>query len=178
MNREASRPCARQRRGGRRGLEADGEKHDVLFGIEACQLQRVGGRIHDADVHPASFVLERAALGPGDAHHVTESGKDYVRILRDGQAVVDASHGKHADRTAGPMDQFDIFRKNILKPKAIDGVRVAATDFHDVDRTAATALISDLGDESANFLQQKLRLLRISEFVDVFHGVFFLFVFG
>jgi hypothetical protein len=29
------------------------------------------------------------------------------------------------------MDQFDIFRKNILKPKAIDGVRVAATDFHE-----------------------------------------------
>ena len=52
-------------------------------------------------------------------------------LLRDGQAVVDASHGKHADRTAGTMDQFDIFRKNILQTEAIDGVRVAAADFHE-----------------------------------------------
>jgi hypothetical protein len=54
---------------------------------------------------------------------------------------------------------------------------VAAADFHDVDGTAATALISDLGDENANLFEQKPRLLRISEFVDVFHVVFFLFVF-
>ena len=133
-----------RQRGGRGGsLKSNGEKHDVLFGIEAGQLQRVGGRIHDANIHAAGLVLERAALGPGNAHHVAEGGEDYIRMLRDGQAIVDASHGQHADRTAGPVDQFDIFRKNVFEAEAIDGVRVAAADFHEAVMPVATGQTAD-----------------------------------
>jgi hypothetical protein len=51
---------------------------------------------------------------------------------------------------------------------------VAAADFHDVDRATAFTSLLNLGDENANFLEQKPRLLRISEFVDVFHVSSFL----
>jgi integrase len=136
-----------QRQRGRRSrsLEPDGEKHDVLLGIEASQFQRVGWRIHDADVHPAGFVLERAALGPRNAHHVAEGGEDYVGLLRNGQAIVNAPHGKHADRTAGPVDQFDILRKDVLEAEAIDGVRVTTADFHQ-------AVVPVAAGQAADFL--------------------------
>ena len=98
----------RESGGGRRGFKADGEKHHVLFGIFSRELQSVGRGIDDADVHAARFVFERTAVGAGDAHHVAERGEDDVGILGDREAVVDASHGQHADGAAGAMDQLDV----------------------------------------------------------------------
>ena len=62
----------------------------------------------------------------------------------DGQAIVDAAHGKHAHRAAGTVDQFDVGRQQILQAEAVDGVGVAAADFHDavVPRGSARRRIS------------------------------------
>ena len=45
--------------------------------------------------------------------------------------VVDSSHGKHADRTTRPVDQFDVGRQQILQAKPVDGVSVSAAYFHE-----------------------------------------------
>src|SRR4029077_12769300 len=61
-----------KRRGRRRSLETDGKKHYMLIRIEAGKLQSVGWRIYNPNVHSTRFVLERAALGSGDAHHIAK----------------------------------------------------------------------------------------------------------
>ena len=50
-----------------------------LSGFVSRQLQRVGRRIDDADVHAARLVFERAAVRARHAHHVAERGEDHVR---------------------------------------------------------------------------------------------------
>jgi hypothetical protein len=62
------------------------------------------------------------------AHHVAKSSEDYIWLSRDREAVVDASDGQHAHRTARPVNQIDIFGQHILQSKAINGMRVAAVD--------------------------------------------------
>ena len=97
-------PLQREGGGGRGGLEADGEEHHVPFRIILRELERIGRRIDDPDVHSARFVFERAPLRAGHAHHVAESCKDHAGVLRHTQAIIDAPHGQDADRTAGTMD--------------------------------------------------------------------------
>jgi hypothetical protein len=147
---------------------------DRTIGIFFCDAQRVEWRVDHAHVGALRFCLEQAFFRSGHAHRVAESGEDHAGHVGECDAVVDSSHRQHANRTAGAVDQLDTVGQHCLHTVAEDGVRMSAANLHDVDGAAATSLISDLGDESANFLQQKLRLLRISEFVDVFHVVFFL----
>ncbi len=120
----------RKRGGGSGGLEADGKKHYMLVGIETGKFQRISRRIDDADIHPARLVLERTTQGPGNAHHVAEGRENYIGLLRNRQTIVNASHGKDAYRAARPVNQFDIFRKNIFQPEAIDCMGVTTANFH------------------------------------------------
>ena len=130
----------RERGGRRRGLKTDGEKHDVLVGIEPGQLQRIGRRIHDANIHAAGLVFERAALGSGDAHHVAEGGENYIRLLRDGQgrrrffpweARRPGSRGRESTRCfpeeylSGRSDRWHEYVRRRL-PSCGSGVRVPA----------------------------------------------------
>ena len=102
-------------RGGRRGgFKSDGEEHHVLFGIVLGQFQRVGGRVDDADVHAARFVLQRTAVRAGNSHHVAERGEDDIGLRGDGESVVNAAHRKHAHRAARTMHQLDVLGKQIL----------------------------------------------------------------
>ena len=157
----------RQRRRGRGGLESDGEKQHVLFGIGLRQLQRVGRRVDDAHVHPARLMLQRAAVRAGHAHHVAERGEDHVVAFSHGQPIVDPPHRQDAHGAAGPVDQFDIGRQQVLQTEAIDGVRVPAADLHQP--------VVPLGIvEAANLRHCLMDQLRFAKFVDKSHHSVFL----
>ena len=119
--------CSR-RRG---GLKTDGKKHYVFQWIHFRELESIRRRIDDSDVDAARLVLERAALGSGNPHHVAEGGENHIRIRCDRQGVVDPPHRQNANGAAGPVDQLDILRENIFQPETVDGVRVAAADLHE-----------------------------------------------
>ena len=84
-------------------------------------------------------------------------------LLRDGKTVVDSSHGKHADRAAGAVDQFDVFRKDIFQAEAIDGVSMSAADFHHAVVALGTG-------EAANFLGRLRNQFGFAELVDESHA--------
>ena len=134
----------------------------MLLGIHFCELDRIGRRIDDANIHPSRLVLERAAVGAGNSHHVAESGENHIRIRRDSQRIVNAPHGKNANRTSGAVNQFDICRQNIFQTEAIDGVGVSAADFHKpvvpIRIGQPSNFVGGLGDQ-----------FRIAKFVHVFH---------
>src|SRR3984957_6579067 len=134
-----------RKRGGWRGrFKTNGEKHDVLGGIEPGQLQRIGRGVYDPNIHTSGLVLKWAALSPGYTHHVAKGGEDNIRLLRDGKAIVDSSHGKHANWAAGAVDQLDVFREDIFQAEAIDRVGMSAADFH-------PAIVAFRAGETANF---------------------------
>ena len=80
---------------------------------------------------PRALCSSGLPVRAGHAHHVAERGEDHVRFLGDGEAVVDAAHRQHAYRAAGTVDQLDVVGQQIFEAEAIDGVRVAAADFHE-----------------------------------------------
>ena len=64
-------------RGRRRGgFESDGKEHDFFVGILSGDLERVGGRVDDADVGCRGPCVPAGCRGAGHAHHVAEGGED------------------------------------------------------------------------------------------------------
>ena len=116
-----------------------------------------------------ALVIEALEHG---AHVLVE--KPMALTSADCREMVDASHRQNTNRAAGAMDQLDPVRQHCLDTVSEDGVRVASADFHDVYRFGTPLL--NLRHERVDFLQQKLRFFGISEFVDVFHFVFFLYL--
>ena len=159
-------------------LEAQCKEDDLPVRVLFGDLQRVEGRVDHAHVGAIGFGLEQAFFRSGYPHRVSERGEDHAGHVGQCDAVVDSSHRQHANRAAGAVDQLDAIGQHCLHTVAEDGVCVTAADFHDVDRATAITSVLNLGDENANLFEQKPRLLRISEFVDVFHVVFFLVCFS
>jgi hypothetical protein len=89
-------------------------------------------------------VLERAPVRAGHPHHVAERREHHPRLAAEREAIVDAPHRQHADRTAGSVDQLDIGGENVLQAEAIDGVRVATAHLHDPIMAAGVRQPADL----------------------------------
>ena len=119
-------------------------------GILLRELQRVGRRIDDAHVHAARFVFQRAAVRAGNAHHVAKGGENNIGLRCERQTIVDAAHGKNANRAARPVNQFDVGREQILQAETINGVGVAAAHFHE-------AIVAIGIGERANFFARLWR---------------------
>src|SRR5579859_193100 len=154
----------RKRCGWRGGLEADGEEHNMFVRIGPGQLQRVRRRVHDANIGAARLVLQRAAVCSRHTHHVAECGKHHVWILRDSKAIIDPSHGQHADRAAGPVNQFDVRGQHILEAKTIDGVRVPAAYLHQ-------PVVPLWIDKTANLIGRPVDDLRIAKLIYKSHSL-------
>src|ERR1700735_868460 len=60
------------------------------------------------------------------------------------------------------MNEFNIGRKDILQPKAIDGVRVATTYLHD-------AIVPSRISETTNLLRSFRDQIGVAEFVHILH---------
>ena len=112
---------------------------------------------------PRALCSSGTASGAGYAHHVAERGEDSVGLVGDGEAVVDAAHGKHAHGAAGAVDQLDVFGEDVFEAEAIDGVGVAAADFHD-------AVVARGIGETANFFRGPGDEFGIAEFIYIAHG--------
>src|SRR6185437_10972486 len=107
-------------------------------------------------------MLQRTAVCSGHAHHVAESREDYALVLRNGKPVVDPSHGKHAYRAAGAVNQLYIRRQQVFKAEAVDGVSVAAAHFHEPIMPARIV-------EPAYFLGRLADNLRVAKLVNESH---------
>ena len=103
-------------------------------------------------------MLERAAERSGDAHHIAEGGEDYVRVLRDRQAIVNSPHGEHANRATGAVDEFNVLGKYVLQTEAIDSMRVTATHFHQ-------PVVAVGACQSADFLSCSRNQFRFAKFI-------------
>ena len=131
-------------------------------GIRLRKLDRVGRRINDAHIHTARLVLERAAVHPRHAHHVAKCGENYVRILRHRKSVIDAAHRQNANRAARPVNQLNIFGKNVFQAEAIDRMGVAAANFHQ-------AVMPRRIGQAADFVGRFIDQFGFAEFVNEFH---------
>ena len=72
----------------------------MLVGIGLGKFDGIGRGIHNPHVHSASFVLQRASVRSGNAHHVAKGSEHHIVIGGDGEAVIDSAHRQHANRTA------------------------------------------------------------------------------
>ena len=79
---------------------------------------------------PSALASSSVPVEPGHAHHVAEAGEDHARLARDRDAVVDAAHRDHADRAAGPVDELDVLRQQVVDAVLVDRVGVPAADLH------------------------------------------------
>ena len=168
------RPQHGQSGAGHGCFKAQGKEDDLPVGVLLGNPQRVKRRVHHAHIGPISFCLQQAFFRAGHSHRIAERGENHAGHVGQSHAVVNASHRQNTNRAAGAMDQLDPVRQHCLDTVSEDGVRVASADFHDVYRFSPPLL--NLRHERVDFLQQKLRFFGISEFVDVFHFVFFLYL--
>ena len=134
----------------------------MLIGIGLRELQRIRGRIDDANIHTARLVFQRAAPGTRDPHHVPEGGEDDIRLLSDGETVVDSAHGEHANRATWPVNELDIGWQQILQAKAINSVSVSSAHFHDAIVTVSISQPTDFRGSPGNHL-------GFAKFIDKLH---------
>ena len=153
----------RQRRRGRGGLEADREEHDLAVGVLLGDPQRVERRVDHPHVGARRLGLEQRPVRARDAHHVAEAGEDDAGLVRDRDPVVDAPHRDHAHRAAGPVDELDVLRQQVVDPVLVDRVGVAAAHLHDLVVAAGLDRRQDLaGEHPAE--------LGVAELVDELHA--------
>ncbi|SOZ71267.1 protein of unknown function (plasmid) [Cupriavidus taiwanensis] len=152
-----------ERRGGRGGLEADGEKDDLALRMLACDAQRVARRIHHADVRAARLgPLERQAVRGGHAHRVAIGAEDHAVFEREPNRQIDAPDRQHANRAAGTVDHPHVFRQEIGHAVAGNRVRMTAAELHEVVAAPGLRLRLDApGNARGDF--------AVAEFVDIFH---------
>src|SRR5579872_839118 len=86
--------------GGRRGLEADREEHDLPVGLGPRNGERVERRIDDPDVAAARLGGEQITARTGDAQHVAERAEGHLGPRRDLDRLVDVIDRGDADGTA------------------------------------------------------------------------------
>ena len=154
----------------------------MAVGVAPRELERVGRRVDDADVHSPGLVLQRAAVRAGDPHHVAERGEDQPRLAAEGESVVNPAHRQHADRTARAVDQLDVGREDVLEAETVDGVRMSAAHLHDPVVAARVRQPADLlagpGDDLGvpELVHESHESLRGAEAVapDLLHGGFVL----
>src|SRR6516225_10808644 len=107
-------------------------------------------------------MLERAAVGSGNSHHVAKRGEDDARVLRERQGIINAPHGKHAHRAARTMNQLDIRRENILQTEAVNRMGVSAANFHQPVMAVGVG-------QAPDFLRRSGDQLRVAKLVHKFH---------
>ena len=153
---------------GHRRLEAKPEKYDLPVGMLSSQRERIERRINHAHVGTFSLCLQQALLGPRHAHGVTKGRENHAGCLCKRHAIVHAPHGQYAHRTAGPVHQLDGLGQHGLDTELENRVRVPAANLHDGQGTVAADV--DPCHELVDLAQERLRLIGITELVDIFHG--------
>ena len=112
---------------------------------------------------PRAFASSSEPRPPGTRSMSPKVASVTSGLLGERDRVVDAAHRDHADGAAGPVDELDLGRQQVLEPVAVDRVRVPAADLHDPHRLARLDERRDLGREPA-------RELGRAVLVDVLHA--------
>jgi hypothetical protein len=154
-----------RQRGRRRGrLEANREEDDLALRVGLGDPQRVERRVDHADVGAGGLGVEQRAVAARHPHHVAEAGEDHAGLVGERDAVVDAPHRDHAHRAAGPVDELDVGRQQVVEAVLVDRVRVPAAHLHDL--VVATRL-----DDREDLAGQCAAELGVAELVDVLHAI-------
>src|SRR5258708_14143833 len=148
-----------QCRGGRGGLKAKREEHDLAVGVLLGDAQSVERRVHDPYVGPLRLGLQPRLTGHGHQNHVAKAGENQPWLVREGDAVVDATHRDDAYGASGAVHELDVGGQQVVNSVLVDRVRVTTADLHDLVMPVGLSRCQDLpGDRSAE--------LRVSELVD------------
>ena len=121
----------RHRVAGRRGLETDGEEHDLAVRVRLRQLDRVQRRVDHAHIAALRPHAQQVDARPGHAQHVAERGQDHLRPAGNGDRLIDQFKRGDAHRAAGAMHQRDLQRQQPVDPGLDQRVRLSAADLHD-----------------------------------------------
>jgi len=121
------------------------------------------------------FRFQQALARTGYPHGVAEGREDHFGPLGERDAIVHAAHRQHADRASGAVDELDLGRQHLVNPVPENGVCMTAADLHDLQGPFQPATVAhDPLNQLMNRLRKRACFLGISEFIDVFHFVFFL----
>ena len=127
-------PCLAGQQGGgrRRGFEAHRQEDHLPIGVGAGQRDRLlrgGEQLHrpTGGPHPQQIVAGHTS---GHPQHVAVGGQDHLGPAGQGQGGIDGGGGRDAHRTAGPMEQLQAGRQQLVEAPAHDRVGLAAADLH------------------------------------------------
>src|SRR5262249_4632394 len=148
-------------------FEAKAEEHHLPTWVGAGKAQGIERGIHHTNIGALRLGLHQALARARHTHGVAEGREDYTGRLGNGDTVVDTTHWQHTYRTAGAVDQLDLLRQHGLDAIAENRMGVSAANFHDLERPTAADV--NLLDKMLNAVDQRLRLGRVTKFVDVFH---------
>jgi hypothetical protein len=159
------RDLQRDRGGGCRRLEADGEENDLFFGVCPGKFKRVHGRGDHADIRALGPRLQqRLLLRPRHPQHVAIGAERHALFLRQPDRHVQAAHRQHADGAARTVDHPHLRRQEVGHAIAEDRVGMPAAELHQTVFAVGRTSAAISGGEPAG---QRL----VAEIVHVFHGV-------
>src|SRR6516162_6581004 len=147
--------------GRRGGLESDRKEDDFSRWIVPGDSHRVERGINNSDITGIRFDGEHVRFAPRDAQHVAKGTKDHSGPSCDFDCFIDQLKRRHADRTAGPVDERYLFREQLINAKLHYRVSLPPADLHDCPRTRGYP-----GDCTGEALGAN----SIAIFVDVFHN--------
>src|SRR5664280_2625974 len=147
---ELLRPLHRHGVRGRRGLEADGEEHDLAARVLLGEAHRVERRIDHPHVAALRLDAEEARRRAGHAQHVAERREDHAGAARDREGPVDLGEWRDAHGAARPVHERDLGREHSVDAGPEERVRLPAADLH--ERPRAGHARADRADESLRVL--------------------------
>jgi hypothetical protein len=118
--------------GRRRGLEPHRQEHHLALGVllgQADRLQGGGEQAHVAAAGPHAQQVV-AAGAAGHPQHVAVGAEDHLGAAGQLQGRIDGGRRRHAHRAAGPVDQPQPRRQQLVQPPAHDRVGLAAAHLH------------------------------------------------
>ena len=139
------RLAQQQGRGRCRGFKTHRQKHHLALRARLGQGDGLQGRSEQAHIAAGGPHAEQIGACGAAWHpqHVAVGAEDHLRPGRQLQGPIDELSRSHTHRTAGPMDQPQPWRQQLVEPPAQDGVGLPATHLH--HRPGAAGAGSQLG---------------------------------
>ena len=152
-----------QRRRRRGGLEADRVEHDLAVGVLLRDLQaRRAANRPCARRRRQPWRRAGSRRCPGTRIRSPKHVKITPGSMRDGDAVVEASHRDHAHGASGSVHELDVARQQVLDAVLEDRVGVPTAHLHDLP-----VLVARLGGDART---QSAGEVGVAEFVCELHA--------
>ena len=113
-----------------RRFESNRQKDYFVIGMLAGNLDCFDRRISNADIGSLRLGMKQIGVRTGNAQHVSVGDQSHTGTQGKGDCLVDRLQGRNADRTAGPMHEFNLCGKQFIEAITHDGMGLATADLH------------------------------------------------